>query len=252
MAMGASAVVGLFLTGLTPATGTLDDPPPPPKKKKGGPPGPGGELRKAYDLLRRLRAGDRTAGRPEERLRDWTDRATRLYRDAIRSRRDGDERLAREYGAAAHNLARAVDHARNAALFELRDEDLPSPPDDELDPDDSRRVLEDLSRAYERMREAREVDVDRGTRFYLDAARDLYNAARRDAAQDRWERAGELVRAAEAMTHVSKHLRHAQSDDRGPAGPGRERPEPKKQPEEAKGKPDRARAGDRGQPPPID
>ena len=37
-----------------------------------------GDLTKAYDLLRRLRADDSTVGRSEERIRDWTERATSL------------------------------------------------------------------------------------------------------------------------------------------------------------------------------
>ncbi len=42
--------------------------------------------------------------------------------------------------------------------------------------------------------------------FYVKAARDLYSAARRDLEAGRDERAGELARAAEAMTHVPEHL----------------------------------------------
>src|SRR5262249_46649354 len=73
-------------------------------KKKGG---PGDELRKAYDLLRRLRA-ENGAGRAEERIRDWTDRAAGFYRDGLRAQSAGDVYAAREYGAAAHHLARAA------------------------------------------------------------------------------------------------------------------------------------------------
>ena len=47
----------------------------------------------------------------------------------------------------------------------------------------------------------------------MKAARDLYSAARRDMEAGRVERAGEMARAAEAMTHVPEHLyqvaRHA-------------------------------------------
>ena len=47
--------------------------------------------------------------------------------------------LAREYGAAAHDLARAVDHARNAALFDRPRPDLP-PPSDDFGLEDIRRA----------------------------------------------------------------------------------------------------------------
>ncbi|MCA1686548.1 MAG: hypothetical protein LC745_11360, partial [Planctomycetia bacterium] len=66
-------------------------------KKKEGPPGPAGDLRRAYDLLRRLRADNGPNGRPEERLRDWTDRASRYYRDGVKAFKADDERLAHEY-----------------------------------------------------------------------------------------------------------------------------------------------------------
>ncbi len=72
---------------------------------------PGGELRKAYDLLRRLRADDGVAGRTEERLREWSNQAAKLYRDGLKAQSARDLFLAREYGAAAHDLARAVEHA---------------------------------------------------------------------------------------------------------------------------------------------
>ena len=117
--------------------------------------GPAGDLRKAYDLLRRLRADDRPAGRPEERLRDWTDRAAKLYRDGLKAFEDGDDRLAHEYGAAAHDLARAVDHARNAARFDQPDPDLPPPPDGPGPEDAGERARRDLRRAYDRIAELR-------------------------------------------------------------------------------------------------
>src|SRR4051812_27960397 len=68
------------------------------------------------------------------------------------------------------------------------------------------------------MKEVRGVrDLD----FYRDASKDLYNAARRDASAGRRERAGELARAAEALTHVPEHLARAEDAD--------DRPEPKKE-----------------------
>ncbi len=230
IAMGLTSVLGIGLAGL------FQGPPPPPgggppppeaKGKKGA---PGDELRKTYELLRRVRS-DSGAGRTEERINDWTDRATSLYRRAIRTREEGDLRRARELGTAAHDLARAVDHARNAARLDRSDPDLPPPPDGFGPKDIDERTRRDLYRAYERIRSADGYGPDTDTRFYLDAARDLYNAARRDMEAGRQERAGELARAAEAMAHVPEHLSNAAAG--GPEGIGREvfdppPPEPKK------------------------
>ena len=84
LTIGTSSFLGLALASAVPPESSAppDEPPPPKAKKKEGH-GPGGDLKKAYDLLRRLRADGRTTGRPEERLRDWTDRATKLYKEAV-------------------------------------------------------------------------------------------------------------------------------------------------------------------------
>src|SRR3954462_3776111 len=122
IAMLVSSALGVGMAGMLPLEppqrGDDDGPPKKkgdPGKKKGepGPPGKGDELKKAYDLLRRIKSdGD---GRPEDRLRDWTGRAARIYRRAVEASRDGDAHRANELGLAAHDLARAVDHARNAS-----------------------------------------------------------------------------------------------------------------------------------------
>jgi hypothetical protein len=217
ISMGLTSVLGLGLAGL------FQDPPPPPgegpppPKAKGKKEAPGEELRKTYDLLRRVRS-DTGSGRTEERITDWTDRATSLYRRAIRTREQGDVRRARELGIAAHDLARAVDHAHNAARYDRADPELPPPPDGFGPEDVGERTRRDLYRAYERIRSAGAFGPDADAKFYLDAARDLYNAARRDVEAGREERAGELARAAEAMTHVPEHLSNALAG--GPGGPG--------------------------------
>ena len=215
------AIVSSVLVSLGLAAGMPAQPPPPdggpqpkakvkakgkgePKKK--GERGPGGELSKAYDLLRRLRADDNSGARPEERLRDWTDRAAALYRDGLKALNAADARLAREYGTAAHDLARAVDHARNAVRYDRPDPDLPPPSDDFGLEDTRERARRDLSRAYERLGWLGDGKTAGASEFYVKAARDLYNAARRDLEAGRDERGGELARAAEAMTHVPEHL----------------------------------------------
>jgi hypothetical protein len=220
---------------------------PPPKvktKEKGDPKKkgkhePGAELSKAYDLLRRLRADDSTTGRPEERLKDWTDRAAGFYRQGLKALNASDMRIAREYGAAAHDLARAVDHARNAVRFDRPDPDLP-PPSDDFGLEDAReRARRDLYRAYERIGWLGQWQAAPSAEFFIKAARDLYSAARRDLEAGRDERAGELARAAEAMTHVPEHLAQVgEGRDRvgyRPAPPP-EGPEPKAKRPEPKGK----------------
>jgi hypothetical protein len=243
LTVGASSLVGLVLTGLFPPPPPDRDGPPPPKEKGKAKakrePGPAGDLQRAYELLRRLRADGRNGGRPEERLRDWTERATQLYRQGIRADEAGDPRLAHEYGAAAHDLARAVDHAKRAALYDTSDPELPAPPPGPGPDSNDERVHRDLRRAYERIQDWGGDDSSPDARSYLEAARDLYSAARRDAEDGRLERAGELSRAAEAMTHVPEHLTHA-TDITGPErgrellgpgrGPDRKDERPKKRP----------------------
>jgi hypothetical protein len=244
VAIVSSVLVSLGLAAWVPTQPPPPDGPPPPKAKakakgkgeakKKGEREPGGELSKAYDLLRRLRADDSSPGRPEERLRDWTDRAAGFYRDGLRALNAADGRVAREYGAAAHDLARAVDHSRNAVRYDRPDPDLPPPSDDFGLEDTRERARRDLYRAYERLGRLGNGQAAAGSEYYVKAARDLYGAARRDLEAGRDERAGELARAAEAMTHVPEHL--AQVGD----GIGRfgvrptppsppDRPEPKKE-----------------------
>src|SRR3954471_13724963 len=147
LALGTSSLLGLALAAAIPPEPASPREPPPPKGKKKNDRGPGGELKKTYDLLRRIRSDNRSTGRPEERLRDWTERATRLYRTALKSLENGEGREAREYGTAAHDLARAVDHARNAATFDL-DNDLPPPPEVGGPEEEDERTRRDLRRAY--------------------------------------------------------------------------------------------------------
>ena len=236
--LSVTSLIGVGLAALIQPPPPPDGPPPHGKaeKEKKGAPGPEGDLRRAYDLLRKLRA-ENGAGRSEDKLQDWTDRATGLYRKGIKALAADDRRLGHEYGAAAHDLARAVDHARHAAQLDHSDPDLPPPPEGRGPDDDQERTIRDLRHAYDRIEEAKGAEADEA-RYYLDAARDLYKAARRDAEADRFERAGELARAAEAMTHVPEHLAHASGRDdgprpdpkgrrEGPKGDERPRPEPK-------------------------
>jgi hypothetical protein len=239
LALATTSLLSMALAATMPPEAS-DEPPPPKAKGKEGR-GPNGDLRKTYDLLRRLRADGRGAGRPEERLKDWTDRAIKLYRNAVKASEKGEEREARELGTAAHDLARAVDHVRNAASFDL-DDDLPPPPDRDGREGEAERTRRDLRHAHERIVDFREAE-GADAKFYVDSSRDLYNAARRDAIAGRGERAGELARAAEALTHVPEHLARALDDRPEPKGK-RGKPEPKE-------KRDRPEPGD-AIPPAID
>ncbi len=246
--LGASSLMSLALAAISP--GPRDDPPPHHKAKQKEGHKPGGELKKTYDLLRHLQAGARTPGRSEDRLKEWTERSVKYYREAVEASEGGDERKSHELGLAAHDLARAVDHARNAASFDP-DNDLPPPPDAGGPEGEDERNLRDLKHAHDRISELRDRN-DPDTKFYFTTSKDLYNAAQRDAVAGRRDRAGELARAAEALTHVPEHLAKA-SEEKPEPKEKRDRPEPpkgKRDHPEAKAKHDRPEARD-AIPPPI-
>ncbi len=260
-AASSSLLVSLVLASLLPSQPPGRDGPEPPKAKrkeaakKKGEPGPAGDLTKAYELLRRLRADDGTVGRSEERIHEWTERATRYYRDGLKALDGSDDFLAHEYGAIAHDLARAADHAHNAALFDRRDSDLPPPSRGFGLDDSSERARRDLNRAYDRIAETSQAELAPGAVFYVKASRDLYTAARRDIEAGREERGGELARAAEAMTHVVEHLGHAAAGP--PEGRGRfgsrtgGRPEPPPPPDRPERTTRRELRRDTDLPPPL-
>ena len=88
--------------------------------------------------------------------------------------------LAHEYGAIAHDLARAVEHARNAAILRpaRRRPARAARTGREGRGGEARR---ELTRAYERLREGEDgSDAGPKAKFYRDAAGELYRAARRD------------------------------------------------------------------------
>jgi hypothetical protein len=244
LSLGLTSLLGIGLAVAFAPERPADGAPPPPKGKKKDDRGKEDGLRKAYGLLQRIQNDNRPSGKSEPRLRDWTERAASIYRDGVKASRDGADREANEYGLAAHDLARAVDHARNAALFDRSepDPDLPAPPPGPGPENADARAARDLNRAYDRIRD-RLDDQGRDARFYNDAARDLYNAGRRDAEAGRTLRAGELARAAEALSHVNEHLTRASRDRTEPYRVGRlearEKPEPKEKkgerPERKKG-----------------
>src|SRR5262249_37036532 len=145
LGVGASGLLSLTLLGMLPASSQEPEPPPPKKKdffgkrkgeagreggveKRKSEAGPEEDLYRPHHILRPLRADGQTAGRTAARIREWTDRAVDYYRNGLRALRDENPQLAHEYAAIAHDLARAIEHARNAALFDRPDDDLPPPP----------------------------------------------------------------------------------------------------------------------------
>jgi hypothetical protein len=91
-------------------------------------------------------------------------------------------------------------------LYDRAGDDLPRPPVQEGTGEIPEPLRHDLHKTHDRLVE------ETGTpdsKLFHDAARDLYNAARRDAEAGRFERAAELARAADAMTHVIEHVGHA-------------------------------------------
>ena len=109
-------------------------------------------------------------------------------------------------GPAAHDLARAADHARNASRFDRPDPDLPAPSDDFGLEDTRERAVATCTEPMNGSDGLATGEPATGSEVYVKAARDLYNAARRDLQAGRDDRAGELARASEAMTHVPEHL----------------------------------------------
>jgi hypothetical protein len=214
---------------------------PPPDGPRGGPrggerPGPEGpqgpeqELRRAYDLLRQVKTLGKGTGASEDRLSDWTARAVKLYGEGVNSFEAGDHRKGAEYGIAAHDLARAVEHSRNADLGE--DKELPPPPTRPGPKED------EAERVQHALREATDViddspkDLGAESKVYIDAAKELVKAAETDAEAKRLNRAGELARAAVALAHVAEHVNAAMNDEpppppERPRGRGGNRPAPK-------------------------
>ena len=233
LAAAASVLASLGLAGFFPPPPPDDEPPPPPRprrtkkaKRRTSPSGraspvPRGTSR-AYDLLRRLRADGGTAGRPEERLRDWTERATKLYRDGVKAHEA--RRPPRWPTSTAPRRTTWPGPSTTPATPPATTGPTPTcrPARGSRARGRGDRVRRDLTAPTTASASPRGRSRSRVATFYLDAASDLYNAARRDAEAGRQERAGELARAAEAMTHVAEHLGHA-----AVAGPN-DQPEPKR------------------------
>lgn len=210
----------------------------PKEKGKKGPKKGKNDLQKAYDALMDVSAWtDGGRARPPRDVAPLIDQAKDLYRDAVRAAREDEPRRADELAAAAHDAARGLVHALRADAPSVRG--IPAPPvRDNYELDDL------LRRTRDRLEDA-EAQGSRGAgRAFTDAARRLYDQARRAGREDTM-RAMQLARAAEAWTHVGEHLMQADSRigyrppperrrDRPPPPDERRRPPP---PDERRGSP---------------
>lgn len=122
----------------------------------------------------------------EVQIRELSKQAEAAARGAARRSEEHAEISARHAESDRHSKAERIE-APNASVAA------------------SPEAREALKAAYDRLQEATE-SADPRARFYLDAARDLYNAARRDAVAGRNDRAIELARAAQALAIVPKHM----------------------------------------------
>lgn len=236
----AGAVGSLFLWGPADGfTGAVSAKPPGPKER--GPKGPGKKkdhLQKTYEALTEVSVwmkSDRP--RPPRDLSRLFDRASDLYRDAVKASQDEDDRRVDELGLAAHDAARGLLHVLRADAPAAKG--LPAPPprnEDELD--------DLLRRTRDRLEDADNSAPEPG-RAFLDAARRLYDQARRADG----ERALQLARAAEAWTHVGEHLNRAEDRTvrRGEPERRRDRPLP---PDDRPRRPRPPRGPERDAPPP--
>lgn len=196
------------------------------KPKKKGDKGPEKEkknLQKAYDALTDVAAwteGGRA--RPPRDLAPLIDQTKDLYRDAVRAAREDEPRRADELAIAAHDAARGLMHALRADAPVVRG--IPVPP-----VRDSSEFDDLLEHTRDRQDDIRGLSPHGAGRTFLDAARRLYDQARQAGREDP-VRAIQLVRAAEAWTHVCEHLTRADSRRDEPPAPERrrERPSPPK------------------------
>ena len=185
-------------------------------KKKGG---PADDLRKAYDLLtppprRRQRHGPSRGA--DSRLDRARGQLLPRRREVVQCRRRFPCPRVRRHRPRPGPGRRPRPQRRAVRPPRLR----PAASPDGFGPDDSsERIRRDLNRAYDRINEFGDRDPAPAAGF--NRRRRATSTAPRDATCEagREERAGELARAAEAMTHVAEHLGHAA--DGPPPGRGR-------------------------------
>lgn len=223
--LAAAAVGGVIDWGPAKGLTNLAEAKPKGKGKKGPKKGKD-HLQKAYEALTDVSAWSESGrARTPRDLTPLIDQAKELYRDAVRAARDEEPRRAHELAAAAHDAARGLVHALRAEAPAVRGIPLP-PLRDDYELDDL------LRRTRDRLEDFAEAAPRGAGRAFFDAARRLYDRARR-AGRDDTMRALQLSRAAEAWTHVGEHLSRADNRDVRRLGPERrrERPRPPRRPD---------------------
>jgi hypothetical protein len=199
--VAATAVGGLM--DLSPIAGLTSMAWAKPGKGEKGPKKGKDHLQKAYEALTDVTAwteGGRA--RPPRDLAPLIDQAKDLYRDAVKAARDDALWRADELAAAAHDAARGLVHALRADAPAAKG--VPAPPlRDDYELDDL------LRRTRDRLEDFADTAPRGAGRAFFDAARRLYDQARR-AGRDDSARAIQLARAAEAWTHVGEHLDRAE------------------------------------------
>jgi hypothetical protein len=199
--LASAAVIGGLLLGHAEAK-------PPKGGKKGD---PAHDLRKAHETITQVSlilSRDREPAQTVQLLAHAKD----FYRSAHQAFARGDIERARELAKAANDGARGIRHLLVAAAPAV--DDLPLPDDGDFATGAADRAWRELDRARERylMAESWQTTAD-GAQDFEQAGRQVYDEARDAYSAQKYERAAELARAAEAWAHVGEHVARADGPD---------------------------------------
>lgn len=233
LVVAAAAVIGGLLLGQAQAK-------PPKGGKKGD---PAHDLRKAHETITEVSLILTREREPAQTVQ-LLDQAKQFYRSAHQAFVRGDIERAREWAKAANDGARGIRHLLIAAA--PTSDDLPLPDDGGFE-DAADRAWRELERARDRFLAAEAwQSAGGGARDFERAGRQVYEEARDAYSAQKYERAAELGRAAEAWAHVGEHVAKADSPE---ARFGRER----RPPDDRRRRDDRLPPprGERSPPPPL-
>lgn len=192
------------------------------KPPKGGPKGdPAHDLRKAHETITQVSLILTREREPAQTVQ-LLGHAKQFYRSAHQAFVRGDVERAREWAKASNDAARGIRHLLIAAAPAV--DDLPLPDDVGFTSGAADRAWRELERARDRFLAAEAWQASgEAARDFDQAGRQVYEQARDAYAAQKYERAAELGRAAEAWAHVGEHVARADSPD---ARFGRERRPP--------------------------
>ena len=182
LSLGFSSLLGLGLAATFQPTPPDDGPRPPAREKRKEGPGPQDELRKTYDLLRRLRSESRAADAPRSGSATGPS-----VRPGITGRAEKPTRRATNRPPTNTVPPRTISRERSSCRQRraVRSNSRPRPAAPTRGYGPRRRPGASGPRPETRLDHIRDQldkpDESQDARFYNDAARDLYNAARRDA-----------------------------------------------------------------------